>query len=527
MGLCCMAATSGSPIRTKSAAACKVNGKDTPANLRPKSLKVVGEYTYSKTDSYSKTANSEVYRDTLDCQLKFSDSGLLSQLKKSKSFYFYEMTDSNTTDSDIETTTGLYSVAGTLNFNYNDRNQVDSTNYRLAITDKGGNHDALNCVRHHAYTYDSDGKCMGVNRYYDGGITREDKKVKVEHKQATDSTYETVTTTDLNYVRRYTVLEADSKGVPTKVNYLKRYIGNKQTVDTILDVTLTDIEWTKASNPSKIKDLTLDESPTAYSDATLQNILQNWMNDENQVESFNYTAKIYLEALEMGFEQTGYATAALENDGSVDVQIWHYEEGYALNTGSLWIENNSTSGNIRTGGMGASGLQLYALPTSLPDYMVKFLTDGLTSDDVDYMSKKSPAQFAEPYVVGDRIYTKYPVTVEYNDDGSLKQVKISYSEDDYVSNLSWSERLSYVIDCVYDDGTTGVAQPATDALQWNAIGGNGTITLSGINGNQVAIYAINGRLAYSATVANSATVGVPAGIYVVKVGAKAVKVIVR
>ena len=53
------------------------------------------------------------------------------------------------------------------------------------------------------------------------------------------------------------------------------------------------------------------------------------------------------------------------------------------------------------------------------------------------------------------------------------------------------------------------------------------IAVSGVNGEQVAVYAVNGRPAYNAPVADSATISVPAGIYIVKVGAKACKVIVR
>ena len=70
-------------------------------------------------------------------------------------------------------------------------------------------------------------------------------------------------------------------------------------------------------------------------------------------------------------------------------------------------------------------------------------------------------------------------------------------------------------------GVNGVAADAT----WNAVGGAGKIDVTGAEGKAVAVYSVAGQ--QMAAVNGDATINVPAGVYVVKVGSDCQKVMVK
>ncbi len=94
---------------------------------------------------------------------------------------------------------------------------------------------------------------------------------------------------------------------------------------------------------------------------------------------------------------------------------------------------------------------------------------------------------------------------------------------------------NYAVSAVYDMGeselsntvavTTGIDVISAGSIR--IAGGKGTITVSGANGESIDIFSLDGQKVAASTAVEKETISVPAGVYVAKVGDKAIKVSVR
>lgn len=104
------------------------------------------------------------------------------------------------------------------------------------------------------------------------------------------------------------------------------------------------------------------------------------------------------------------------------------------------------------------------------------------------------------------------------------------------NNAVATTSVGYAVSAVYDLGESslsnwtkdsGVDGIITDALNAKVMTGRGFISISGADNKNVIVSAANGMAIHNAKVSDDITLNVPAGIYIVKVGDKAVKVVVK
>ena len=74
-------------------------------------------------------------------------------------------------------------------------------------------------------------------------------------------------------------------------------------------------------------------------------------------------------------------------------------------------------------------------------------------------------------------------------------------------------------------GATGIETEIVNSLE--VFGGNGMITINNADAATAQIYNVTGQLINTVNLSNSTTVQVPAGIYIVRVGDAAQKVLVK
>lgn len=99
---------------------------------------------------------------------------------------------------------------------------------------------------------------------------------------------------------------------------------------------------------------------------------------------------------------------------------------------------------------------------------------------------------------------------------------------DYKQFAIQSEVANYYVDNIkfITSGTTAVNSPKSVAIQVLSL--KNAVAVKGAQGQTVQVYNLGGALVYkSAAASSSETVALPLGLYVVKVGDKAVKVIVK
>ncbi len=521
-GLCCAASTPWAQIKDKMpktktqtqsqairhAVLSQASYRATPSQFLPQTIKAHG--TFRQESSFSDgdftIQSNNTVSDSTTCKAEYTD-GLLSKLN-SDNKYQYLIENYEGSESTKQTTN--FAANGTISYFHNSKNLLDSTNYNFYYSEGS---QRIQLDLYHKYGYDNNAQCISYNenalaygrQWFENSNT-------YDYKAATDSTPECVTTIKNKTIRRYAVLATDSKGVPTKVNFVYGNFSSEK-IDTTFEITFSDIKWTKANAPGKIFKLGFDMSPEIYNYITLQNVLQNWATDDNQLKSCSY-------------KLTTHNRYHTNHSGTMVMDVTDAKITIAVNDSDSEFSDNITIERDSAGNINVSTSQdtnkYYAYPDNLPEYMVKFIA-GVSAD---YMDSPRVGDFIETTAIGDRLYSPSPFTLEYDNNGALTRITYKDSTSISSSDGSITQKLNYVIECSDFNPYTGIQQP--EAMeQWKAFGGNGSIAVSGVNGQQVAVYAVNGRLAYNAPVADSATISVPAGIYIVKVGPKACKVIVR
>lgn len=117
----------------------------------------------------------------------------------------------------------------------------------------------------------------------------------------------------------------------------------------------------------------------------------------------------------------------------------------------------------------------------------------------------------------------------------VKITKEPTAETEYVDTEAPAGKHSYVVVVVYDKGTSAPSNVATVDL--SGVGalngalavkaGKGNIAVSGAEGELVTVAAADGKVVYNSVADGKVSVDVPAGVYVVKAGKKATKVVVK
>ena len=149
----------------------------------------------------------------------------------------------------------------------------------------------------------------------------------------------------------------------------------------------------------------------------------------------------------------------------------------------------------------------YREVSQLPDYLYKLTgMDIMNFEDFDLLQQ------------GHNLLTGRSAHAYVFDSNAMRRFETSY-EDDGVKFVQIAECSDFV-------GYSAVAEIDHNA-EWKAVGGNGTISISGAAGKQLAVYAMSGRLVYASAAASDVNITVQPGIYVVRVADKCKKVAVR
>ncbi len=111
------------------------------------------------------------------------------------------------------------------------------------------------------------------------------------------------------------------------------------------------------------------------------------------------------------------------------------------------------------------------------------------------------------------------------------------AECEYVDTTAVADTTySYVVVTVYEEGFSGASNVASNDTNSVAsisgeavsvIAGKGTITVKGASGEMLSVASVDGRIVAHRVASEVETVSLPAGVYTVMVGDKAVKVIVK
>jgi len=98
---------------------------------------------------------------------------------------------------------------------------------------------------------------------------------------------------------------------------------------------------------------------------------------------------------------------------------------------------------------------------------------------------------------------------------------------------------TYNVTATYDDGgeskfsndvkigTDGIETVGNDADRSGVTVSDGKIAVAGADGKAVSVYTADGRLVYNGKAAGNTEISVPAGQYIIRLGAKAVNVVVK
>ena len=211
-----------------------------------------------------------------------------------------------------------------------------------------------------------------------------------------------------------------------------------------------------------------------------------------------------------------------------------YNDGDEAHTIQVWYSNGSVDTadfeQVELEGPNPVPTQWTRYKATLPAGAKRFAIRNYTEegfillvDDVTYVPAGTPSvdlafKGYEVYRDGEKITTEPVATTAYQD-----------------MNVADEVSYTYLVTTVYDKGESGPTNPATikfsgiDPIKGDGIitSGQGYIRLSGFDGESFVISAPDGKVMASGKAQSVTTVKVSAGIYVVKVGNKVAKVIVK
>ncbi len=498
-GLCCAAAAPlastlprkakpkpANPVNLTTYAVSTSNGRFTASRQLPATIKV----TY-----YSETPNDDgsVARDTLEhnvCKVGYTAGGLMNSITRQAWLGG-----------------GLWLRDTTL-MTFNDYNLPSVIEVRsLLKSDPDG--PATPSLATLTYSYADGRRYTGFHyqkRTFEPDTTySEFQRNGITYTPASGSRGESVTLSEADdygtVTRTFTTLEANGQGAPTSVAYTRCRRG-----DTTALLTIGDIKWGKAANVNRLHELDMNafNSPLTIDDVPLSLLTDYWKNGDNDLQGFTMSSGEFIGKVDTYTKADTLCVLIDDNDehDSIEVRLLRDDA-----SGDLTISDND-----------GYSYRVQAYPTDFPDFMTQFLTDVPGNDS-------HMINLLLPSVMGGRVYSSnLPFTLEYDNAGRL--ARILYSMGTVDVNAMSAMSMCVAVECSDYAPYTSVAQIAGDA-PWRAVAGCGSIAVSGAGGQQVSVFALSGRLMYNARVAEAATISVPAGAYVVKVGPQARKVIVR
>ena len=153
------------------------------------------------------------------------------------------------------------------------------------------------------------------------------------------------------------------------------------------------------------------------------------------------------------------------------------------------------------------------------------LSDRMDNHTISVAKQKSGAMRILSYSVSSSEFE--------GNDGALVRMTLvadpNFKQGDIaMSNMifSQSDMTEYVFENEYPAVNGGAKVPGVIAPQWQIIVSNGTLHVSGVQGSErVCIYAIDGTLMHSATVAHLSRIALPHGVYLVQVAGMTRKVV--
>lgn len=289
-----------------------------------------------------------------------------------------------------------------------------------------------------------------------------------------------------------------------------RYIENRRNKDEAR-VDIRNIRWRKWSGMSWFDNISYTDAYFGVSQDTetlpLALFTKFFNTDANDVESFD-AVTLYGDnntpddTVSVNVTHDGQSLVYSTNSDEYYGNIYRYTPLDALGSFNIHVDYNDPECEPED--------YTYKGVSFLPDYMVKLSSVPVPGfDDFEIDTQ------------GDDLIT-YRDDYEVMHDAQRRLVrfatKYAHAYDDDVEYQ--------IAECSDFMTVTEVAEIST-ATSWTAIGGQGTISVRNAGGNSLTVYAISGRLVYATGSATDADVEAQPGIYLVKVGSKCQKVIVK
>lgn len=462
----------------------------------PKTVKLIniGQRRQAIAQSDDATVVTDTIKTVL-CHLDYDSFGRLAKCVR-------EASDETWGD---KTFTGL---TDTLAFAYNDAGLVSSVDYMTYDVDFYND-----TVNRHAgklqFSYSEDGRLLGITdevEHYNGKWNKEQLALEVgKYGNLPTVTLLEVSSSQDNGMdpscKMFTVMESDANGAPKKVSYRFSTLGSGLDLEKIAD--FVDIKWNKFTTFDEFNgmDLTTTHMGFINDDDCPLGVFLNYLNtDKNDVASFKV---VFADG-----EETDTIPVVATHEGNG----LRYDIGYGkekLTYKYVPIDDKGSFDFITLEGDDDEQptCESYREVSQLPDYLYKLTgMDIMNFEDFDLLQQ------------GHNLLTGRSAHAYVFDSNAMRRFETSY-EDDGVKFVQIAECSDFV-------GYSAVAEIDHNA-EWKAVGGNGTISISGAAGKQLAVYAMSGRLVYASAAASDVNITVQPGIYVVRVADKCKKVAVR
>lgn len=463
----------------------------------PKTVKLIniGQRRQAVAQSDDATVVTDTTKTVL-CHLDYDSFGRLVKCVREAS---------NETWGD-KTFTGL---TDTLAFEYNDAGLVSSVDYMTYDVDFYN--DTVNRhVGKMQFSYSEDGRLLSISdfvEHYNGEWNKEQLAIEVG-KYAdlpTVSIFDASSSQDNGVTanhKMFSVMETDANGAPKKVSYLyAKLIGSGTNLKKIAD--FVDIKWNKFTTFDEFNgmDLTTTHMGFINDDDCPLGLFLNYLNtDKNDVASF----KVVL--ADDGEADTISVVASHEGNGL------RYDIGYGkenLTYKYVPIDDKGSFDFITLEGENDEHptCESYREVSQLPDYLYKLTgVDIANFEDFDLLQQ------------GQNLLTGRSAHAYVFDSNAMRRFETSYEDDEI--------KFTQIAECSDFVGYSAVAE-IDDNAEWKAVGGKGTISISGADGKQLAVYAMSGRLVYASAAASDVSIEAQPGVYVVRVADKCKKVAVR
>ena len=464
----------------------------------PKTVKLIniGQRRQAITQSDDATVVTDTTKTVL-CHLEYDSFGRLVKCVR-------EASDETWGD---KTFAGL---TDTLTFAYNDAGLVSSVDYMTYDVDFY--RDTVNrYVGKLEFSYSEDGRLLSmadIVKHYNGEWNKEQLVIEVgkyAERPAVllfDARSSQNNAMDAS-MKGFIVMESDANGAPKTVSYSfstpeSGGFGSSKGI-----ANFVDIKWNKFTTFDEFNgmDLTTTHMGFVNDDDCPLGLFLNYLNtDKNDVASFKV---VFAD----GEEPDTIPVVATHEGNGLRYDIDYGNE--SLTYRYVPIDDKGSFDFITLEGDDDEQptCESYREVSQLPDYLYKLTGIGIMNfEDFDLLQQ------------GQNLLTGRSVHAYVFDSNAMRRFETSY-EDDGI-------KFTQIAECSDFVGYSAVAE-IDDNAEWKAVGGKGTISISGADGKQLAVYAMSGRLVYASASASDVSIEAQPGVYVVRVADKCKKVAVR